>query len=159
MNRFLNFSKRNFKEVLRDPLIYIFCLGFPLVMLILFQVIGRYTHGNTPMFELKSLLPAIIMFSYTFVMLTMSLLVSKDRQTFFLKRLYSSPMKSAHFVFGYAFVGFIIGIAQTFVCILCGFIISLISKSNFISFSQTLLLVVSQLPILFISIFIGHTIS
>ena len=39
MNRTINFSKRNLKEIIRDPLIYIFCLGFPIVMLILFQII------------------------------------------------------------------------------------------------------------------------
>ena len=67
MSKLLNFVKRNVKEILRDPIIYIFCLGFPLVMLILFTVIGKYSGGNTPMFDLKSLLPGIIMFSYTFV--------------------------------------------------------------------------------------------
>ena len=67
MNKILNFSKRNLKEILRDPIIYVFCLGFPLVMFILFQIINKYTGGNTPMFEIYSLLPAIIMFSFTFV--------------------------------------------------------------------------------------------
>ena len=117
MNKILNFSKRNLKEILRDPIIYVFCLGFPLVMFILFQIINKYTGGNTPMFEIYSLLPAIIMFSFTFVMLTLALMVSKDRQTFFLKRLYSSPMKSYHFILGYFFVGLIIGISQTIICI------------------------------------------
>ena len=155
MNKLLNFSKRNVKEILRDPLIYVFCLGFPLVMLVLFQVINQYTEGNTPMFELNSLLPAIIMFSYTFVMLTLALLVSKDRQTFFLKRLYSSPMKSYHFILGYAFVGLAIGLGQTLVCILSGFIISLVTLVEFISFAQILLLILSQLPILITCVFLG----
>ena len=155
MSRILNFSKRNFKEVLRDPLIYIFCLGFPVVMLILFQIIGKYSNGNTPMFELTSLLPAIIMFSYTFVMLTMSLLVSKDKQTFFLKRLYSSPMKASHFVLGYTIVGIAVGIAQTLICILTTFAISLISNVAFISFGKVLLLIVTQIPILITNTFLG----
>ena len=155
MSRILNFSKRNLKELLRDPILYVFCLGFPIIMLILFQIINKYTFGNTPMFELKALLPAIIMFSYTFVMLTMSLLVSKDRETFFLKRLYSSPMKSYHFVVGYSSVGIVIGLFQTLICVLSAFIISLISKVDFISFAQVLLLVISQIPILLISVFLG----
>lgn len=155
MNKILNFSNRNLKEILRDPLIYVFCLGFPLVMLVLFQIINKYTDGNTPMFELLSLLPAIIMFSYTFVMLTMALIVSKDRQSFFLKRLYSSPMKSFHFVLGYTLVGVIIGIAQTFICVISGFVVSLITNVDFISFGQILLLIISQLPILIINVFLG----
>ena len=63
MNKISNFFNRNIKEVLRDPLIYVFCLGFPVVMMIIFQIINGYSHGNTAMFEMSSLLPAIIMFS------------------------------------------------------------------------------------------------
>ena len=155
MKRTLNFSKRNLKELVRDPLIYVFCLGFPLVMLVLFQIIQKYSGGNTPMFEIKALLPGIIMFSYTFVMLNMSLLVSKDRQTSFLKRLYSSPMKCWDFVLGYAFVGLVIGLSQTVICILAGLIIALINGASFIAFGYILLLVVSQFPVLLISVFLG----
>ena len=155
MNRTLNFAKRNLKEVLRDPIIYVFCLGFPLIMLILFQVISKYSQGHTPMFELTSLLPAIIMFSYSFVMLTMSLLVSKDRQTSFLKRLYSSPMKAHQFVLGYVIVGFIIGFAQTIVCVITAFVISLITHTTFVTFANIILLIISQLPILILNIFLG----
>ena len=38
MNRALAFSKRCFKEMIRDPLSYIFCLGFPLVMLVIISL-------------------------------------------------------------------------------------------------------------------------
>ena len=155
MNRILNFSKRNPKECLRDPIIYIFCLGFPLVMLVLFQIILKYSGGNTPNFELVSLLPGIIMFSYTFVMLIMALLVSKDRQTSFLKRLYSSPMKSYDFILGYFLVGFLIGIFQTIICIFSGYIIASMKNENFINFSSILLLFISQMPILITFVFLG----
>ena len=155
MSKILNFTKRNLKEALRDPLICIFCLAFPIVMLALFQIINNYTGGNTPMFEMKSLLPSIIMFSYSFVMLALAQIVSKDRQTFFLKRLYSTPMRPYHFIFGYFFVGLIIGALQTLACIICGLIIALISKTAFISFITILLMALSQLPMLLISIFLG----
>ena len=35
MNRTITFTKRNLLEMLRDPLSYIFCVAFPLVMLVL----------------------------------------------------------------------------------------------------------------------------
>ena len=38
--RMLVFGKRNLKELVRDPLSYIFCLGFPIVMLLIFTVIN-----------------------------------------------------------------------------------------------------------------------
>ena len=155
MNKILNFTKRNFKEILRDPVICIFCLAFPIIMLALFQIINNYTGGNTPMFEMKSLLPAIIMFSYSFVMLALAQIVSKDRQTFFLKRLYSTPMRPHHFILGYFFVGIIIGTMQTFTCIICGIIISLIAKTVFVSFTGIILMVLSQLPVLLIFVLLG----
>lgn len=155
MNKILNFFKRNLKEVLRDPIIYVFCLGFPVVMFFLFFIINNFTNGNTPMFNVQSLLPAIIVFSYSFVMLTLSLVVSKDKQTSFLKRLYSSPMKSYHFILGYFFVGLVLGLIQTIICLITGFIISLISGVGYISFVDILLLTVSQLPILITNICLG----
>ena len=155
MNKLFNFSRRNFKEIFRDPVVYIFCLGFPVLMLLLFNIINKYTNNNTPMFNLQALLPAIIMFSYTFVMLSMSLLVSKDRQTFFLKRLFSSPMKFYHFVLGYFLVGFVIGLCQTLICIISAYILALSTNVQFISFSKILLLIISQLPILVTFVFLG----
>lgn len=155
MNKVVNFFKRNLKEVLRDPLIYIFCLGFPIAMFLLFYIINKFSSGHTPTFEIRSLLPGIIVFSYSFVMLTLALNVSKDRQTFFLKRLYSSPMKPYHFIVGYSLVGLFIGVLQTVVCIIAGFIISLISSAGFISIADIFLLTVSQLPILITNIFLG----
>lgn len=41
MNRILAFSGRNLKELLRDPLSYIFCLGFPLVMLVIMSIVNQ----------------------------------------------------------------------------------------------------------------------
>ena len=155
MNKVINFYKRNLKEILRDPIIYIFCLGFPIAMFLLFYIINKYSNGNTATFEILSLLPGIIVFSYSFVMLTLAIIVSKDKQTFFLKRLYSSPMKSYHFILGYSLVGLFIGLLQTFVCIITGFIIALISNIGFISIGNILLLIIAQLPILITNIFLG----
>ena len=155
MNKVTNFFKRNLKEILRDPLVYFFCLGSPIAMFLLFYIINKYSNGNTPTFEVLSLLPGIIVFSYSFIMLTLAIIVSKDMQTFFLKRLFSSPMKSYHFIVGYSIVGLFIGLIQTIICIITGFIISLISNTEFISFGNTLLLIISQIPILITNIFLG----
>ena len=129
MNKALNFYKRNLKETLRDPIMYIFCLGFPIAMFLLFYVINKFSGGNTPTFEILSLLPGIMVFSYSFVLLTLAIAVSKDKQTFFLKRLYSSPMKFYHFILGYFLVGLLIGLGQIIVCVASGFIISIISTN------------------------------
>ncbi len=155
MNKTINFTKRNFKELLRDPLLYVFCLGFPIAMFFLFFFINKYSGGNTPTFEVKSLTPGIIVFSYSFIMLTLALIVSKDRQTFFLKRLYSSPMKDYDFILGYGLVGMILGVLQTVVCLITAFVISLISKAQFISLQGVFLLLASNLPILILNVSLG----
>lgn len=155
MKRTLTFLNRNLKEMIRDPLLYVFCIGFPMVMLVMFSVI--YNSASVPLttFEPASLLPGIIMFSYTFVMLHMSLLVSKDKSTALLQRLYASPMKSCEFVLGYGILGFLIGIVQSVITILFGYLISLIQKIDYVSFFNCLLLTATQIPILLFFIFTG----
>ena len=155
MNKVINFYKKNLKEILRDPIIYIFCLGFPIAMFVLFYIINKFSNGNTPTFEVLSLLPGIIVFSYSFVTLTLAIIVSKDKQTFFLKRLYSSPMKSYHFILGYFFVGLFIGLSQTIVCVIFGFIISLLSNVGYVPIENIFLLIITQLPILITNVFLG----
>ena len=39
--RTLVFAGRNFRELLRDPLSYIFCLGFPVIMLIIMSIVNK----------------------------------------------------------------------------------------------------------------------
>lgn len=149
------FIKRNILEILRDPLQYIFCLGFPVVMIVLFQVINKFTAGNTPVFDAPSLIPGIIMFSFTFVMLSVALLTSKDRTTAFLVRLYTSPMRTVDFVLGYTVPCLVIGVGQEIICIAFGWIVSLIVGGTYFSFGAALLLIVGMLPMLLICIFLG----
>ena len=149
------FTKRNLKEMLRDPLLYVFCAGFPLFMVVMFQVIMNYSEGNTPIFELNSLIPGIMMFSYSLLMLMTSLLISKDKTQSFLKRLYTSPMKAHHYIIGYFIPYFIIGLAQSFICIILGYICSGIRGVEFTDFGSAMLLVVEMIPIMLINIFLG----
>ena len=155
MNKSIVFMKRNLKEMTRDPLIYIFCLGFPILMVLLFQIILNFTGENTPIFEVKSLIPGIMMFSYSMLMLITSLLISKDKTSAFLKRLYTSPMKSHNYIIGYFIPFLIVGIIQSVICIILGYIFGAISGTGFISFGASLLLVVEMLPMITINIFIG----
>lgn len=155
MRRALAFTKRNSLEMLRDPLIYVFCLGFPVVMLALFQIINAFTEGNTPVFEAPALVPGIMMFSFTFVMLMESLLVSKDRTTAFIVRLYTSPMRTADFVLGYTVPCLAVGVGQEIVCLFVGWIISLIAGGAYFSFGAAMLLMLEMLPMLLFCIFTG----
>lgn len=151
----LTFMKRNLKEMTRDPLIYIFCAGFPILMVLMFQIILKYTGENTPIFEVKSLIPGIMMFSYSMLMLIAALLISKDKTSSFLKRLYTSPMKSHNYIIGYFVPFMIVGLVQSIICIILGYIFGATSGSGFVSFGESLLLILEMLPMMFINIFIG----
>lgn len=97
--RWLTFARRNAKEILRDPLTLLFGLGFPVILLLLLTMIQR----NIPvsLFELESLTPGIVVFGYSFLALFAALLISRDRETAFLQRLYVSPMRAWDFILGY----------------------------------------------------------
>lgn len=109
------FGKRTFTEIVRDPLSYIFCLGFPLIMLILMSIINQSIpqEANMEVFQIQNLAPGIAVFGLTFVMLFTCLQVSKDRSTAFLIRLYASPIKPRDFIIGYTYPLIIIAILQS----------------------------------------------
>lgn len=137
---------RNFKEMLRDPIIYIFCLIFPIALITLFVIINSYIENVMPIFQLKSLIPGILVFSLSFVMLVTSIIVSKDKMTSLLRRLFVAPLKKHNFILGYFIVGFIVEIIQETITILVGFIFALIIKEEYFSFTDSLLLIVSLIP-------------
>ena len=99
LSRIIILTKRDFKEILRDPLSLIFTLGMPLFMEILFYLIF---HKLTPQFEMRYLAPGIVLFAQSFIALFVGLLIAIDRSTSFLTRLYVSNAKSYEFIFSYA---------------------------------------------------------
>lgn len=99
INRIFTLTKRNLKEILRDPLSVVFIIGLPLFMEIFFYLIF---HNLTIQFEMKYLAPGIVVFSQAFLTLFMGLLISLDRNTSFLTRLYVSKAKAHEFIISYS---------------------------------------------------------
>lgn len=155
MKRYKAFLKRNFLEMSRDPIIYIFCLVFPLLMLSLFQVIQHYTAIKIPTFMAKNLVPGVMVFSYSFVMLLIALLVSKDRKSALLKRLYTSPMKTHEYILGYLTPSYFVALLQSIIILIFSFLLSLVLKETYFSFTKALLLILAMQPILIINLSLG----
>ncbi len=126
--RGLVFSNRTFKEILRDPLSYIFCVGFPIVMLIVMTIVndGIPIESGMTVFQLKNLTPGIMVFGYGFVMLFTCIQVSKDRTTALIMRLYTSPITTMDFLIGYTLPVALIAFLQSVVTYLAAGIISII---------------------------------
>ena len=95
--RTLNFAKRNFKEIIRDPLSIIFSVLLPLFLLFIFKQINIPSES----YELHNFTPGIVVFGFSFITLFTAMLVSKDRTSSLLIRLGISPMKSIEYILGY----------------------------------------------------------
>lgn len=118
--RFMSLAGRTFKETYRDPLVISLGVGLPVVLLALFVSIGK----NAPLdiFKPVNITPGVIVFSFGFLIMFISTLLSKDRQSAFLTRLLTSPLKSSDFILAYTLpyipivlvqiiVGYLTGIA------------------------------------------------
>ncbi len=127
MNRTICFAKRNFTEMSRDILSYIFCVAFPLAMLVIMTLVNESIPKEAGMtiFRIDNLSGGVAVFGQTFVMLFTALSVSKDRSGSFLIRLFASPMKSSDFTNGYIFPMLLISVIQSFTIMLASFVISL----------------------------------
>ena len=108
------FAIRNTKELLRDPLNLAFGLGFPLVLILLLSAI----QANIPvkLFEIQHLTPGITIFGLSFMTLFSATIISKDRGSSFLQRLYTTPLTPVDFILGYALPVLPISVMQSIVC-------------------------------------------
>lgn len=155
MKRAFLFAGRCLRELVREPLSYIFCIGFPLVMLALMTMVNSMIpEGTMTLFNIDNLSAGIAVFALSFVMLFATLSVSKDRAGAFLTRLFSSPMTAFDFIAGYTLPLIAISIAQFAVTFLCGALIGLANGTP-LSLGGIVLCCLSLLPIALFFIGIG----
>ncbi len=128
MNRLTAFASRNIKEMLRDPLSYIFCIGFPLVMLVIMTIVNESIPKESGMtiFRIDNLSGGVAVFGQTFIMLFTAITVAGDRSRAFLVRMYASPMRSMDFIAGYMLPMIVISLVQCLITYAASFIISII---------------------------------
>lgn len=128
--RIITFAKRCTKEIIRDPLTICFGLGFPIVLLIMLSAI----QSNVPveLFEIKKLTPGITVFGLSFMTLFSATLISRDRESAFLQRLYTTPLTGLDFIIGYMLPILPLSIAQTIICYLFASVLGLTLNINVI---------------------------
>ena len=95
--RMINFAKRNFKELIRDPFSLLFEIALPLFLLFIFQQFDLPADN----FRLENFTPSIILFGFSFITLFTASLIAKDRTSSLLIRLGTSPMKPKDYILGY----------------------------------------------------------
>ena len=121
--RMLTFANRNTKEIIRDPLTLCFGLGFPLVLILLLSAI----QANVPvsLFEIQQLTPGITVFGLSFMTLFSATLISKDRGSSLLQRLYTTPLTPLDFILGYTLPIIPFAVAQSMICYIVAVILGL----------------------------------
>ena len=145
--RTLIFANRITKEIIRDPLSLFFGLVFPLILLLLLSAINKSIPVD--LFNIASLSPGIAVFGLSFMALFAAQVVSKDRASSFLTRLYTTPMTSNNFILGYMLPLLIMSCLQVIVCMVVAMILGL-------QFSWTIFsLIVVLIPVALIYIGLG----
>lgn len=121
--KLLTFSSRTAKEVIRDPINIGFGLGFPVVLILLLSAI----QANIPvtLFQIEKLAPGISVFGLSFMTLFSATLISKDRSSAILQRLYTTPLAPMDFILGYTLPILPIALAQCVVCYIVAVILGL----------------------------------
>ena len=155
MNKTTCFAKRNLLEMTRDPLSYIFCVAFPLVMLVIMTLVNEsIPNKEQSIFNIDNLAGGVIVFGQTFIMLFTALGISMDRSGSFLTRLFASPMKSRNFILGYVLPMLVIAEIQIILTMIASLIISMITGHS-LSILSLPLAMITCLPsaLMFISIF------
>ena len=121
--RMMTLARRNALEFLRDPLNLAFSLGFPLVLILLLSAI----QANVPvsLFEIEHLTPGITVFGLSFITLFSATILSKDRGSALLQRLYTMPLTPLDFILGYTLPILPIAVGQCLVCYLVALLLGL----------------------------------
>lgn len=121
--KMLTFASRNTKEIIRDPLNLFFGLGFPIVLILLLSAIQASIPVS--LFEIQHLTPGITVFGLSFMSLFSATIISKDRGSSLLQRLYTTPLTPRDFILGYALPIIPIAVAQSVICYVVAVILEL----------------------------------
>ena len=155
MRRTCIWAWRVTREILRDPLSLIFGIGFPLVLLLLLHAIQ--SNVPVPMFVLSELTPGIAVFGLSFLALFSAQLISRDRESFVLGRIYTTPMRGVDFILGYVLPLLPMALCQGGVCYALALVLGLSWTPNL--FVALLCLLPIACVYIGIGLFVGSLLS
>ncbi len=149
MEKLKALTKRNLLEIIRDPLAVIFCIIFPVVMLVFIQVLFINLEFVPAQFEIENYAFGICVFGYTFVTLFISMRIAGDNNSSFIKRINILPVSKFTYLFSFFLSALPITLIQTVLFILISTIFGLSYDLNL------LLSVVYLIPSMMFYISIG----
>jgi ABC-2 type transport system permease protein len=93
-------------------------LAMPVVLLFLFTSIQKRL--PLEIYTAQMLTPAIVIFSFAFLMMFAAILLAKDSDTAFLTRLFTTPLKASDFILAYILPFIPVALFQVLICFLAG---------------------------------------
>ena len=145
----LAFASRNRRELFRDPLSLLFTLLLPVLLLLMVRMISaNIPAGANAAFAVDQFAPGMAVFSLSFLSLFSGTLIASDRQTAFLARLLSSPLRGRDFALGYTLPLLLAAVLQGAVCFAAALVFGLPFQSGIL----VALLLLVPISLLFIGI-------
>jgi len=127
--RFAELAKRNFKEMLRDPMHMGLEIGIPAGFLAIFWALGR-SMGGESFFTTTMLVPGIAVFGFAFLLMFSAMMLSRDRESALLSRLLTAPLKPRDFILSYSLPYIPMVVLQIAVCFGIGALLGLEMPGN-----------------------------
>jgi len=127
--RFAELAKRNFKEMLRDPISTGLELGIPAGFLVIFWALGR-SLGDESFLTTTMLVPGIAVFGFAFLLMFSAMMLSRDREGALLSRLLTAPLKPRDFILSYSLPYIPMVVLQIALCFGIGALLGLETPGN-----------------------------
>jgi ABC-type multidrug transport system, permease component len=119
--KFAALADRNFKEIIRDPLSTGLGIAMPGAMILVFSSLSKTVPNE--IFTAKALTPGLAVFSFAFLIMFSSMLLSKDRSSGLFARLRATPLDSADFALAYSLPYLPFALLQALACFAIGAIL------------------------------------
>ncbi len=139
--KFYSLANRNLKEIYRDPVSVLLGLLLPIALLILFSSMQK----NIPIdvFKPQFLTPGIIIFSFAFLIMFSAILLAKDKQSAFLVRLFTTPLKTRDYIQSYIYPFIPLALFQVIICLIVGTLLGATFSNIFLSLVLFLLIAIA----------------
>ena len=160
MSSFFPFARRTYKEFLRDPVSLVFGMAFPVVLMIVLQIICKNIASDgadiIECYRIDRLMIGVAIYSFSFTSFYAGIRVSKDKSDTFIQRFYPTRMELEDYILGYIAPLLLITFIQSVMCVVTGFMLDAILNLNILHFDiNYILLLLLMLPCELIFICIG----
>ncbi|MBQ8319948.1 MAG: ABC transporter permease [Clostridia bacterium] len=113
MKKLLALVRRNVIEMLRDPLTVLFCVVFPVVMLVFMQILFQNIAFAPENFQIENYAAGICVFGYSFTGMFVAMSIAGDKSGSLIKRIEISPVRRITYFASFLVSGLPVALGQT----------------------------------------------